>query len=76
MAGHGIAEDEVPEVKRTPWADNFFRPLLLTVMIMCFNISLVNLVRLVNPAWNGIYFLTGMLLTTIEALYSYRVLKF
>lgn len=70
-----IAEDEVLEVKPNPWADNFFRPLLLTVMIMCFNISLVNLVRLFNPAWNGLYFLLGMLLTTVEAIYSYRVLK-
>lgn len=74
MAG-GIAEDEVLEVKPNPWADNFFRPLLLTVMITCFNIALVNLVRLFNPAWNGLYFLLGMLLTTVEAIYSYRVLK-
>ncbi|MDX1524223.1 MAG: DUF4129 domain-containing protein, partial [Anaerolineae bacterium] len=58
-----------------PWADNFFRPLLITVMIMCFNLSLVNLVRMVNPAWRGTYFLLGMLLTTVEGLYSYRVLK-
>ncbi|MCL4302587.1 MAG: DUF4129 domain-containing protein [Anaerolineae bacterium] len=71
----GIAEDELLEVKPHPWADNFFRPLLLTVMIMCFNIALVNLVRLFNPAWNGAYFLLGMLLTTVEAIYSYRVLK-
>jgi hypothetical protein len=73
--GSDIAEDELLIVKPNPWADNFFRPLLLTVMIMCFNISLVNLVRLVNPAWNGAYFLLGMLLTTVEAIYSYRVLK-
>lgn len=70
-----IAEDEVLVVKSNPWADNFFRPLLLTVMITCFNIALVNLVRLFNPAWNGLYFLLGMLLTTVEAIYSYRVLK-
>lgn len=76
MAGHGIAEDELLEVKRNPWADNFFRPLLLTIMIMCFNLSLINFARVINPAWNGTYFLMGMLLTTIEAIYSYRVLKF
>ncbi len=68
-------DDEVIEVKRNPWADNVFRPLMLTVMIMCFNISLVNLARAINPAWNGFYFLLGMLLTTLEAIYSYRVLK-
>lgn len=71
----GSIEEEVLEVKRNPWADNFFRPLLLTIMIMCFNISLVNLVRLFNPTWRGIYFLFGMLLVTVEAIYSYRMLK-
>ncbi len=70
-----IAQDEVPQIKRSRWADNFFRPLLITIMIMCFNISLVNLVRLFNPAWRGTYFLIGMLLTTVEAIYSYRVLR-
>lgn len=75
MVSGPIAQDEVPQIKRNPWADNFFRPLLITVMIMCFNLSLVNLVRMVNPAWRGTYFLLGMLLTTVEGLYSYRVLK-
>jgi hypothetical protein len=68
-------EEEILPVKRNPWADNFFRPLLLTIMIMCFNISLVNLVRLFNPAWRSAYFLLGMLLVTVEAIYSYRLLK-
>jgi hypothetical protein len=76
MVSQPIAEDELLEVKRNPWADNFFRPLLLTIMIMCFNIGLVNFARVINPAWNGTYFLIGMLLTTVEAIYSYRVLKF
>jgi hypothetical protein len=75
MVGQPIAEDEPLQLKPNPWASNFFRPLLLTVMIMCFNISLVNLVRLFNPAWNGLYFLLGMLLTTVEAIYSYRMLR-
>jgi hypothetical protein len=69
-------EKDFPQVKRNPWADNFFRPLLLTTMIMCFNLSLVNLARVFNPAWNGLYFLIGMLLTTVEAIYSYRVLGY
>lgn len=68
-------QDEVIEVKHNPWADHLFRPLVLTVMIMCFNVALVNLARAINPAWNGFYFLLGMLLTTLEAIYSYRLLK-
>lgn len=75
MVTNSIIEEEILQVKRNPWADNFFRPLLLTIMIMCFNISLVNLVRLFNPAWRGTYFLIGMLLVTVEAIYSYRILK-
>lgn len=71
----GSVIDHPPPIKRNPWADNLFRPLLITAMIMCFNISLVNLVQLINPAWRGTYFLIGMLLTTVEALYSFRLLK-
>lgn len=69
-------EKDFPQVNWNPWADNFFRPLLLTIMIMCFNLSLVNLARVFNPAWNGLYFLIGMFLTTVEAIYSYRVLGY
>ncbi|MFN8460023.1 MAG: DUF4129 domain-containing protein [Anaerolineae bacterium] len=67
--------DDLIEVKRNPWADHLFRPLVLTVMIMCFNVALINLAQAINPAWNGFYFLLGMLLTTLEAVYSYRFLK-
>ena len=70
-----IEEDEVIEIERDPWIDNIFRPLLVTIMIMCLNISIVNLVRLANPAWRGTYFLIAMFLTTVEAIYSYRVLQ-
>ncbi|MBN1993885.1 MAG: DUF4129 domain-containing protein [Anaerolineae bacterium] len=70
-----IEEEKLPQVKRNPWADNFFRPLLLTIMIMCFNISLVNFVRLINPNWRGAYFLFGMLLVTVEAIYSFRLFR-
>jgi hypothetical protein len=75
MVPSSMIDNEVIEVERNPWADNFFRPLLLTIMIMCFNLSLVNLARLINPTWRGTFFLIGMLLTTVEAIYSYRILK-
>lgn len=70
-----MIEDQIPEIKRSPWVDNFFRPLLITTMLMCFSYSLVNFVRLLNPEWRGTYFLAGMLLTGVEAIYSYRVLR-
>ena len=75
MATGPIPQDEIPQIRRNGWADNFFRPLLVTIMILSFNISLVNLVRLVNPAWRGTYLLVGILLVTMEAVYSYRVMQ-
>ncbi len=76
MVAGPIIQDEVIEIKRNPWADNFFRPFLITVMIMCLSVALVNMVQLINPAWRGFYFLVGMLVVTIEAIYSYRLLKY
>jgi hypothetical protein len=75
MVTRKIDEDEIITIERHSWADNFFRPLLIVIMIMCLNLSIVNLVRVINPAWSGAFFLLGMLLTTIEAIYSYRVLQ-
>lgn len=75
MVTRKIDEDEIIQIERQPWADNFFRPLLIVVMIMCINVSIVSLVELINPAWSGLFFLAGMLLTTVEAIYSYRVLQ-
>jgi hypothetical protein len=70
-----ITEEEIITIERQPWADNFFRPLLIVIMIMCLNFSVVNMVRVINPAWSGTFFLLGMYLTTVEAIYSYRVLQ-
>ena len=76
MVTRHIDEDKIIHIERNPWADNFFRPLLITAMIMCLNISIVNFVRLINPVWNGSFFLLAMLITTVEAIYSYRVLQY
>ena len=70
-----LAEDKLNRFKRNPWTDLLFRPVVITIMIMCLAVSAVNLVRLVNPAWNGIYFLLGIFIVTVEAIYSYRLLK-
>lgn len=75
MVGSPITEDEVPRIRHNPWADNFFRPVLITIMITCITISVVNLVQLLNPAWRGTYFFLGMLLATVEGIYSYRLLR-
>ncbi|MCB0167544.1 MAG: DUF4129 domain-containing protein [Anaerolineae bacterium] len=69
----GLDPVELLRVTRDPWIDNFFRPLMIVVMIMCLNVSTVNLVRQVNPNWSGIYFLLAMLITTVEGIYAYRL---
>lgn len=76
MDPYYVTEEDLPPIKRNPWANNFFRPLLITIMIMCFNISVVGLARVINPAWSGTFFLMGMLIATVEAIYSHRVLTY
>lgn len=76
MARHhvdGLDPVELLGVNRDPWIDNFFRPLLIVIMIMCLNVSIVNLVRQINPSWSGVYFLLAMLITTVEGIYAYRL---
>ena len=73
MATQPIKQDELIRARRNPWLDDFFRPMVIIVMIMCLNVAVVQLVWLANPAWNGAYFLLGMVLTTVEAAYSHRM---
>ena len=62
------------QLDRQQWVSQWLRPLIVITMIMCLNLSLVSLVRAFNPAWSGNTLLAGMLLTTLEALYSRRIL--
>lgn len=75
MAAPDLSNRRDIPIRRNPWADNFFRPAAIIVMVMCLNYSVVNFVRLVNPAWSGRAFLLAMLLTTVEAAYSHRMLS-
>jgi hypothetical protein len=75
MAAYHLDPDKIITITRQRWVDNFFRPMVVIAMIMCLSLAVVNLVRLVNPAWNGMYFLPGMLLTSVEAVYSHRVMQ-
>ena len=69
-------EAEEPSLpKRNTWADYVFRPLLLTVMLTCISISLVAVGRAVSPDYSGGRLLAGMILTTIESIYSFRLLR-
>lgn len=75
MDTFSLAEERIRQLKRSRWVDYFFRPLLVTVMMMCLAVALVNLVRLMEPEWHGAYFLVGILLVTVEAIYSFHILR-
>ncbi|MFQ5577295.1 MAG: DUF4129 domain-containing protein [Anaerolineae bacterium] len=74
MAGDFVNRDKPVRVARNPWVDHLLRPALLTVMIACLSVAAANLVKTINPAWRGGYFLPGMVLAAIEAMYSFVVL--
>ncbi len=62
-------------MERHRWLNYFFWPLIITIMIMCLNMSMVNFAQGIYPTWSSGYFLGAMLFTTIEAMYSYHLLK-
>jgi len=62
-------------MKRNLWLENLFRPLVIGVMFGCIALSLVELVHLLFPAWNGTYLIVGCVLAALEANYSYRLIR-
>jgi hypothetical protein len=63
------------EPDRYPWLETLFRPLTIGVMFGCIALSLVELVRLFFPAWNGTYLVVACVLAALEANYSYRLIR-
>jgi hypothetical protein len=59
----------------TLWIENLFRPLVIGVMFGCIALSLVELVHLLVPAWNGTYLVAGCVLAAVEANYSYGLIR-
>lgn len=62
-------------MSRNPWVENLFRPLVIGVMFGCIALSLVDLVHLFDPTWNGTVIIVGCVLAALEANYSYRLLR-
>jgi hypothetical protein len=62
-------------MKRSPWVENLFRPLVIGAMVGCVALSLVELIRLLFPAWNGTHLIVGSVLAALEASYSYRLIR-
>jgi hypothetical protein len=62
-------------MKDNPWLKHLFHPLAIGVMVGCIALSVVDLVHLFVPAWNGTYLVAGCVLAALEANYSYRLLR-
>jgi len=52
-----------------------FRPLVIGVMVGCVALSVVELIRLLVPAWNATYLIGACVLAAVEANFSYRLLR-
>lgn len=62
-------------MKRNPWLENLFHPLVIGAMVGCIALSLVELIRLIVPTWNGTYLIVGCVLAALEANYSHRLVR-
>jgi hypothetical protein len=62
-------------MNRNPKVESLFRPLAIGVMSGCIALSLVGLVRLFAPTWNGTYLVAGCVLAALEANYSYQLIR-
>ncbi|MDY6874578.1 MAG: DUF4129 domain-containing protein [Chloroflexota bacterium] len=62
-------------MNHNPWLENLFRPLMTGVMVGCIAFSLVELVHLFFPSWNGTVLILGCILAALEANYSYRLTR-
>jgi hypothetical protein len=60
---------------RNQWVEYLVRPLLIGVMCGCVAVSLVELVRVLFPRWNGTFLVAGCVLAALEANYSYRLIR-
>lgn len=72
MVSELVNPEGLPLPQRNPWADYVFRPLLLAIMLGCIGISIIGLGRALTPGWWGGQLLIGMIVATIEAVYSFR----
>jgi len=62
-------------MNRKRWVENLFRPLAVGAMVSCIALSLVGLVQLFAPTWNGTVLVVGCVLAALEGNYSYRLIR-
>ncbi|MGQ9625947.1 MAG: DUF4129 domain-containing protein [Anaerolineae bacterium] len=57
------------------WVERFFRPFVVAGMMACVVISMVELFRIIAPAWDGRYYVALAFLASLEGIYSERLIK-
>ncbi|MBS3783736.1 MAG: DUF4129 domain-containing protein [Anaerolineae bacterium] len=62
-------------MSRNVWVEDVFRPLAVGGMLGCIALSLVHLIRVFFPDWNGAFMVVGSVVATVEANYSYRLVR-
>lgn len=61
--------------QRFGWVENVFRPLGIGAMMGCIALSVVDLIHLFAPTWNGTFIIAGSILAALEAHYSLRMIR-
>jgi hypothetical protein len=61
--------------QRFAWVENVFRPLGVGLMMGCIALSVVDLIHLFAPTWNGTFIVAGSVLAALEAHYSLRMIR-
>jgi len=62
-------------VRPKGWVRNVFRPAIVAGMAGCVALSFVDLIQVFFPSWSGAYIVTASVLASLEANYSYRVIR-
>ncbi len=67
MVPSDIAPDNQPRTR--------LYPIMITIMVACLAMSVISAAEALIPGWSGRYVLIGIVITAIEAIYSFRVLR-
>ena len=62
-------------MKVNRWLEDGVRPLVVAGMVGAMGLSVVRLAQVFFPAWNGMYLVLMLMLVTLEAHYSFRLVN-
>ncbi len=75
--GYSYTESVEPPVDPFPeWVPNLLHPLIVGLMVGCISLSIVQLLNLLIPEWNGTLFLIAPVLSALAGHYTYRLVHY